>query len=101
MALQLLKTYPQAVEHEGRRYKAKLFVEEQFDGAWHAWVAFFGRRGEAPLATDRATVQPNETALRWWAEGLTSEHLRDALRRALFLEQHPDDRTDERRSFAR
>ena len=27
MALQLLKTYPQPVEHEGHRFKAKLFAE--------------------------------------------------------------------------
>lgn len=90
-----IHTLPETVELDGRVFRAKVFGDEQWDGCWHGFIAFFpkGKRGQL-VATDRDTVQPNKTALSWWAGGLTTDYLRHALKRALFLEHHPDERSE-------
>ena len=94
--MELVHTFGEPVELDGRKFVARVFGDEQWDGCWHAYIAFFarGKRGLTPLATDRDCVAPNRTALGWWAAGLTDDYLKHALRRALHLEANPDERID-------
>lgn len=94
--MKLIHTFADPVELDGKRYLAKVFGDEQWDGCWHAYVVFVpdGKRSGL-VATERDCVAPNLTALSWWASGLTGDYLRHALKRALFLEHHPEERTEE------
>jgi hypothetical protein len=94
--MELIHSYNDTVVVDGRKFRAKVFGDEQWDGAWHGFVAFFprGKRGAEPVATDLDSVQPNKTALAWWAGGLTADYLHGALKRALFLDAHPEERTE-------
>ncbi|MFL5322311.1 MAG: hypothetical protein ACJ790_21820 [Myxococcaceae bacterium] len=102
MRMQLIRRIPEPIAFEGRKFRAAIYAEEQWDGAYHAWIAYFGNGSKAALlATDLQTVQPNRTALRWWADGLSAEQLVAGIKRAAFLESNPEERNDEPRSFAR
>lgn len=94
--MKLIHSFTAPVELDGQVYRAKVFGDEQYDGCWHGYIAFFpkGKRGHGLVATDRDCVQPNRTALTWWASGLTTDYLRHALKRALFLEGHPEERAE-------
>lgn len=94
--MELIRRIDEPLSYDGRRFRAAVYGDQQWDGAWHAWIAFFGDP-DGLIATDLQTVQPNLTALRWWAEGLSSVQLGDGLRRAFFLEANPEDRADEQR----
>lgn len=101
--MHLIHTFAEPVVLDGRKFKAKVFGDEQWDGCWHGFVVFFakGKRGSEPLATELDCVTPNRQALSWWASGLTADYLREALRRALFLETHPDERHDTAKVYSR
>jgi hypothetical protein len=52
-------------------------------GLWEAWIEFHPRIGGEPVRTPRETEQLSRGDLRFWAAGITREHLRAALMLAL------------------
>ncbi|MDQ6737488.1 MAG: hypothetical protein M3Z30_07290 [Gemmatimonadota bacterium] len=68
---------------DGRLFIAQVLGTRLPTGIWEAWIEFHPRVGGDPVRTRRETEQLSRGDLRFWAAGLTREHLRAALERAL------------------
>lgn len=68
---------------DGRVYVAQACGRERDDGIWEGWLEFVPNDGSVVLRSQRETTQPNQTALEYWASGLTPIYLKGALERTL------------------
>lgn len=68
---------------DGRMFIAQILASRLPTGLWEAWIEFHPRIGGDPVRTQRETEQLSRGDLRFWAAGVTREHLKDALSRAL------------------
>jgi hypothetical protein len=68
---------------DGRVYTAQACGRVREDGIWEGWLEFVPHDGSEVLRSTRETTQPNQTALEYWATGLTPVYLRGALERTL------------------
>jgi hypothetical protein len=68
---------------DGRMFTAQVLGARLPTGLWEAWIEFHPRIGGEPVRTPRETEQLSRGDLRFWAAGITREHLRTALSRAL------------------
>ena len=68
---------------DGRVYVAQACGRERDDGIWEGWLEFVPDDGSVVLRSQRETTQPNQTALEYWASGLTPIYLKGALERTL------------------
>jgi hypothetical protein len=68
---------------DGRMFTAQVMGARLPTGLWEAWIEFHPRVGGEPLRTPRETEQLSRGDLRFWAAGITREHLGAALSRAL------------------
>lgn len=68
---------------DGRMFIAEVRANRLPTGLWEAWIEFQPRIGGDPVRTSRATEQLSRGDLRFWAAGITREHLKAALIAAL------------------
>ena len=68
---------------DGRVYVAQACGRQRDDGIWEGWLEFVPNDGSVVLRSRRETTQPNQTALEYWASGLTPIYLKGALERTL------------------
>jgi hypothetical protein len=68
---------------DGRMFIAQILGSRLPSGLWEAWIEFHPRIGGEPVRTERETEQLSRGDLRFWAAGITRDHLRSALARAL------------------
>ncbi|MEO6866074.1 MAG: hypothetical protein ABI229_11520 [Gemmatimonadaceae bacterium] len=68
---------------DGRMFIAQILASRLQTGLWEAWIEFHPRIGGDPVRTRSETEQLSRGDLRFWAAGVTREHLKDALSRAL------------------
>lgn len=69
-------------------------------GLWEAWIEFHPRIGGEPVRTPRETEQLSRGDLRFWAAGITREHLRAALMLALAEDESASEVTSGRHDRA-
>lgn len=68
---------------DGRMFIAQVQASRLPSGLWEAWIEFHPRVGGDPVWTGPETEQLSRGDLRFWAAGITREHLKDALARAI------------------
>lgn len=68
---------------DGQVYIAQACGRERDDRIWEGWLEFVPDDGSMVLRSQRETTQPNQTALEYWASGLTPIYLKGALERTL------------------
>lgn len=68
---------------DGRMFIAQVQGSRLPSGLWEAWIEFHPRVGGEPVSTGPETEQLSRGDLRFWAAGITRDHLKDALERAL------------------
>ena len=64
---------------DGRMWIAEVRGQRLPTGLWEAWIEFQPRIGGDPVRTPRETEQLSRGDLRFWAAGITREHLKAAL----------------------
>lgn len=81
---------------DGRMFTAEVRGSRLPTGLWEAWIEFLPRIGGDPVRTQRETEQLSRGDLRFWAAGITREHLRESLASALSPEEmaRPDSGPD-------
>lgn len=67
---------------ENREFAVRIFGDDTTEG-WEAWIEFHPLGVGEPRRTDVETIQPDRTALSFWATNLPPGYLEDAWDRAL------------------
>ena len=75
--------YPWTLRAPEGTYLVRAYADQQPDGLWEGWFAFFPIDGGETLATDRETTQSKRSDVTYWASGIGATYLEGALRRAL------------------
>ncbi len=74
---------------DGRMFIAEVRGNRLPTGLWEAWIEFQPRIGGDPIRTARETEQLSRGDLRFWAAGITRDHLKAALIAALATKDTP------------
>ena len=79
----LIREHPTKVIEGDATYAVWICGTERSDGTWEGWLEFHPNNVTQPvLHTDQETSQPNQSALKYWADGLEPIYLEGALARA-------------------
>lgn len=79
----LIREHPTKVIEGDATYAVWICGTERSDGTWEGWLEFHPTNVSQPvLRTDQETSQPNQPALKYWADGLEPIYLDGALARA-------------------
>ena len=65
-----------------RRFRVRAVAAPYEGTTWQGWIEFIALGGGAACRTDRETVQPDRSAVAYWAEGLEPVYLDGAYERA-------------------
>lgn len=85
---EVLVVFDKPIDTDAGPHDARVCGGIADDGLWEGWVEFrtVGSTGSTEsdwFRSPRETEQPNVTALRYWAEGLSVTYLQGALERAI------------------
>jgi len=83
MAVTLVHFDEPQVSTDGRMFTAQVRAQQLQDGLWEAWLDFQPCDGGESVSAAPETEQLSHSDLRYWAAGITRQHLGDALERAL------------------
>ena len=79
----LIREHPSNVIEDGTTYAVWVCGAERTGGTWEGWLEFHPANVSQPfLRTGQETSQPNQSALKYWADGLEPIYLVGALARA-------------------
>ena len=80
----LIREHPTKVIEGDMTYAVWVCGAERPDQTWEGWLEFHPTSVNQPvLRTDQETSQPDQSALKYWADGLEPIYLEGALARAL------------------
>lgn len=74
---------------ENREFAVRVFGDDTTEG-WEAWIEFHPLGEGEPRRTDVETIEPDRTALSFWATNLATSYLEDAWDRALPITRETD-----------
>ncbi|MEO7041472.1 MAG: hypothetical protein ABI035_04355 [Gemmatimonadaceae bacterium] len=83
MAVTLVQIDEPQVSADGRLFTAQVRAQQLQGGLWEAWLEFQPSAGGDSVSTAPETQQLSRSDLRYWAAGITRQHLATALERAL------------------
>ena len=80
---EVVREFEDVFRHAGQRFRVRAVAAPHEGTTWQGWIEFIPIDGGAACRTDRETVQPDRSAVAYWADGLESVYLDGAYDRAM------------------